>query len=115
MAALAESSSTKTAPVPRPTGLALEVRHDAQLVVQKALVTGCLAVGRGKNVGLHLDSRLVSRRHAATAERTMVEDLGSENGIRVNDQRCSAQWLVPGDTITLGDYTLTCIETPQHR
>jgi pSer/pThr/pTyr-binding forkhead associated (FHA) protein len=82
------------------------------------LVPGCLVVGRGTAVGLHLDSRFVSRRHCqfvTTPEQTLVEDLGSANGIRVNDQRCSVQRVAAGDTITLGDYTLSCIETTPKR
>ena len=94
------------------TRLALEVRRDERLVEQVPLAAGSLIVGRGAGAGLHLESRYVSRRHCqifTTTEQSVIEDLDSANGIRVNGERCRVHILAPGDTIELADYTLTCI------
>ncbi len=114
--AVAETASAVTfKSPPPPAALALEVRHKEQLVSQVALVPGCLTVGRGSDAGLRLDSRFVSRKHCqllTTAEQTIIEDIGSVNGMLVNGQRCRVHRLVPGDQVALGDYTLTCILAP---
>ena len=97
------------------TSLELEVRCNDQFVKRLALVPGSLVVGRDAGVGLRLNSRFVSRRHCqlvTTADQTIVEDLGSANGILVNGRRIQRHRLCPGDKIEMGDYTLSCIETP---
>jgi hypothetical protein len=113
LADTAGSATSKAPPLPAP--LALEVRHKEQLVSQVVLVPGCLLVGRATDAGLRLDSRFVSRRHCqlvTTAEQTIIEDIGSANGMLVNGQRRRVHRLLPGDQIALGDYTLTCIHAP---
>jgi len=113
-----------TAGPPAPTSatpasrLALEVRRDDRLLEQVPLATGSLIVGRGAGAGLHLESRYVSRRHCqifTTTEQSVIEDLDSANGIRVNGERCRLHILAPGDTIELADFTLTCIVAPSPR
>ncbi len=114
--ALADTASSATPQgAPPPAPLALEVRHNGQLVSQVALAPGCLIVGRGTDAGLRLDSRFVSRRHCQliiTPEQTVIEDIGSANGVLVNGQRRRVHRLLPGDQVALGDYTLTCIQAP---
>lgn len=108
----ANSASTEAAP--RATTLALEVRRNGEFVSQIALVPGHLVVGRATDAGLRLDSRFISRRHCeliTTAEQTLIEDLGSANGIQVNGQRCRLHRLAAGDNVALGDFTLSCIAT----
>ena len=112
--ALADTASSGRSRAPPSITLGLEVRRNDQFVSQLALVPGSLVVGRGEGVGLRLDSRFVSRRHCrlvTTAEQTIIEDMGSANGIFVNGQRCQYHRLVPGDKIEISDYTLTCIDT----
>jgi general secretion pathway protein A len=96
------------------TGLSLEVRRNGEFVSQVALVPGRLVVGRGTDAGLRLESRFISRRHCqfiTTAEQTLIEDLGSANGIHVNGQRYHVYRLTVGDQVALSDYTLDCIST----
>jgi pSer/pThr/pTyr-binding forkhead associated (FHA) protein len=88
------------------------VRRNDELVSRLALVPGCLVVGRAVDAGLRLESRFVSRRHCqlvTTAEQTTIEDLGSANGIFINGQRHRLHRLAEGDTVALGDYTLTYV------
>ncbi len=108
------ANSARTQATPRAATLALEVRRNGEFVSQIALVPGRLVVGRGADSGLRLASRFVSRRHCefiTTAEQTIIEDLGSANGIHVNGQRCRVHRLAAGDNVALGDYTLACITT----
>ena len=75
--------------------------------------TESLTIGRDPANDLHLDSPLVSRRHARVAriERGhALIDLGSTNGTYVNDVRLApnARWaLRPGDSIQLGPFRFT--------
>ncbi len=100
--------------LPHATTLTLEVRRNGEFVSQVALVPGRLVVGRGSEAGLRLESPFISRRHCqfiTTAEQTLVEDLGSANGIHINGQRYHVYRLAAGDQVTLSDYTLDCIGT----
>src|SRR4051812_36600675 len=65
-----------------------------------------LLVGRAADCGLRLASGLVSRHHARfryCSEGLVVEDLGSRNGVLVNQARITAATLLQhGDTIRIG-------------
>ena len=96
----------------------LEVLHCGRHLSRVTLKPGRLVVGRGEDVGLRLESQVVSRQHCqliTTAEQTFVEDLGSTNGILVNGHRRRMHRLVPDDKIVIGDHTLIYRETPQAR
>ncbi len=59
-------------------------------------------VGRDKTVQFYIDSRRVSRQHAriySAGGHWWVEDLGSVNGVWVNDQRVHKHMLRGGDVI----------------
>ena len=65
----------------------LEVRYRDQHLARVALTPGQLVVGRAADAGLRLDNRFISRHHCqivTSAGQTVVEDLGSRNGILVN-------------------------------
>ncbi|MBN1993296.1 MAG: FHA domain-containing protein [Anaerolineae bacterium] len=66
-------------------------------------------IGRGSGSSIVIPDKTLSRRHAriwATPDGVAVEDLGSTNGMFINEQRVSgSQWLRPGDTLRLGDIT----------
>lgn len=67
-------------------------------------------VGRGKEADVRLADASVSRRHAAFTVvdgRVHVEDLGSTNGLMVNDKRVRNATLSDGDSVTLGAATIT--------
>ncbi len=74
------------------------------------LPDGETLIGRGERCGVRvLDPRL-SREHArirVTAQRALIEDLGSANGVLVNGDRVAGQMLLkPGDTIVCGPVLL---------
>jgi hypothetical protein len=72
---------------------------------------GDFVVGRSAECQLALDDPLVSRRHAvfhAEGAKLFVEDLGSRNGIKVNDARITGTIeLSDGDSVRIGDQSLT--------
>jgi pSer/pThr/pTyr-binding forkhead associated (FHA) protein len=73
------------------------------------LLQGQTVAGRTPDCGLPLDDPSISRRHATftvTGKQLTVEDLKSSNGVFVNDQRCTQQALVTGDTVRLGNVVL---------
>ncbi len=76
-------------------------------------VTRSLVLGRDAEVDLRLNDSSVSRRHAQlTLEPNgslLVEDLGSANGVLVDDSRAAGKVKVrPGATLKLGLYTISC-------
>jgi general secretion pathway protein A len=93
----------------------LEVRHRDQHLARVALVPGRLIVGRAVDAGLRLDNRFVSRHHCqfvTTGGQTVVEDLGSRNGILVNGTARREARLAPNDQVVIGEHTLTYLEAP---
>ncbi len=93
----------------------LEVRHRDQPPARVALMPGRLVVGRAADAGLRLDNRFVSRHHCqfvTTAGQTVVEDLGSRNGILVNGAARREARLAPNDQVAIGEHTLIYLEAP---
>jgi len=72
-------------------------------------------IGRLSECDIVLDSSEVSRKHARIFQdpfgRWIIEDLGSQNGIHINNSRVETCAIVPGETIWLGAIAL-CIEQP---
>jgi predicted component of type VI protein secretion system len=77
---------------------------------------GQFVIGRSADCQLALDDPLVSRRHALLTVRTdsvTVEDLGSRNGVRVNDTKIDGRVEVAhGDRITIGSQEMALEGTP---
>jgi DNA-binding winged helix-turn-helix (wHTH) protein len=75
------------------------------------LTIGEHIVGRDPGVEVRLDAAAVSRRHArlvVTAERAVIEDIGSKNGTRRGDHRVTSPTeLADGDVIHIGSVLLT--------
>ena len=77
--------------------------------------TSTLLVGRTADCDLQLDGSFISRRHCritTLAGRSVLEDLGSTNGIAVNGGRHLRgvrHPLAGGDEVRIGDYTLTYV------
>lgn len=73
---------------------------------QFPLVEGITEVGRGEAAGLRIRDRAVSRRHARVvheAGRTVIEDLGTSNGIYVCGHRARGRTeLYDGDVVEIG-------------
>ena len=62
-------------------------------------------IGRGPNADFIIDAPLISRLHCrltAVDRELVVEDLGSTNGISVNDHRVQRSTLQDGDRFRIG-------------
>lgn len=62
-------------------------------------------IGRTPDNDLQIDTKYVSRHHAvllAGPVQTIIEDLGSTNGVRVNDRRIQRRALKDGDRVLIG-------------
>jgi chromosome segregation ATPase len=82
----------------------LLIRTDADSEVVHVLGTRT-SIGRSNDNDLQVDVTSISRHHAlivASAEQTVIEDLHSTNGVRVNGRRITRQPLKDGDTIAIG-------------
>jgi two-component system cell cycle response regulator len=95
---------------PLPTGsaratLAVASGLDAGRIV--AIEGESLVIGRGAEVGLHIEDAAVSRVHARIVrsprgDSFYIEDLGSTNGTFVNSRRITVAPLAAGDHLQLG-------------
>lgn len=100
-----EQRAVASEPSPR----CLVVMLDGEIVERQELVPGRLLIGRSPQSGLRLDSRYVSRHHAAlvvTPESVVVVDLRSTNGTLVNGQVTASQQLEHGDLLAIGNFRL---------
>lgn len=63
------------------------------------------SIGREPDNDIQVDSRFISRHHALIhvgAHHTVIEDLGSTNGVAVNGQRVVRRALSDGDLVVIG-------------
>lgn len=86
-------------------------------MVKRSVVSPCkteLVVGRSKTCGIVIGLLGLSRRHARilrTSEGVSVEDLGSQNGTWVNNERIEGPHVLHhGDMINFYDYTILFLE-----
>lgn len=66
-----------------------------------------MLVGRHAECDLQLHSGKVSRRHCIIAyvnNQTMIRDLGSTNGVRINGERVAEGMLHDGDEVAIGNF-----------
>lgn len=91
---------------------ALQLRYLSQLL--DVPLNGEFVVGRSRDCQLALEDPLVSRRHAAfrwKSSKLVVEDLGSRNGVKVNDVKITGvKELAKDDVITIGEQTFVVVE-----
>lgn len=84
-----------------------------------ALAPGEYVIGRASECAFVVKDELVSRRHArliVTEESVRIEDLGSANGVFVNEVRIRRPYdLEGGDRVMIGTYDLTIFEDPHLR
>ena len=74
-----------------------------------------LLVGRQRNCDLALPFPSVSARHCELELRDgywFVRDLGSTNGIRINDTPCTAGWLLPNDVLGIARHRYAVVYAP---
>ncbi|MBL8681136.1 MAG: FHA domain-containing protein [Myxococcales bacterium] len=89
----------------------LRLRYLSQLLDVPA--NGEFVIGRSRDCQLALEDPLVSRRHAAfrwNGAKLVVEDLGSRNGVKVNDNKIAGpKELTLDDVVTIGSQTFTVV------
>ena len=80
--------------------------HPLDLEQNRVQLEACeMVLGRSENCEIILDDDSVSRQHAvirSTSKGFEIEDLGSTNGILVNDELVDSRILRTGDRIQLG-------------
>lgn len=80
------------------------------VIDQIVLKQGDMNIGRRPGSEILLDNMAVSGNHASIftiGEDSFVQDLNSTNGTFVNNKRISKHHLEDGDTITIGNHSLT--------
>ncbi|MEZ5566422.1 MAG: FHA domain-containing protein [Gammaproteobacteria bacterium] len=85
----------------------LIVMLDGKIVERRELVPGRVLIGRSPSSNLRLNSRYVSRHHAAlvvTLDKVLVVDLQSTNATLVNGQETASQKLEHGDILAIGNF-----------
>ena len=90
--------------------LVLVVRAPNGDVREVALRNDALVIGRDESADIRVDDRKVSRRHAAfrlIEAEVWVEDLGSSNGVRLNDQKIDKRARVDlNDEVKVGGFKM---------
>ena len=87
----------------------LTVRQGHKQLGEVALHLAPLVIGRTPDNDLQIDNRFVSRHHCrilSTRESSVIEDLNSTNGIRMQSRRIKRRKLRDGDVICIGPYDL---------
>ncbi|MHC4448178.1 MAG: FHA domain-containing protein [Planctomycetota bacterium] len=110
--------ATRKLPKPRSDGgpARFLARFQASLVILSGGASGIeytldqetISLGRGPGVDLAFDDPAMSRAHAAlelVEGGFRIRDLGSTNGIRLNDDPVQVAELKHGDRFQLGDHT----------
>ena len=76
-------------------------------------------LGRGSNCDIVLDDESVSRLHARLFQdpfgRWIIEDLGSHNGVLIEDQRIKAHAVLPDQKISIQPFTLSLLQELNQR
>jgi hypothetical protein len=101
-----------------------ETAHSPELVCltgdapkRFVLTKRTLTVGRSPQCDLQIMTHFVSREHARISlidDTTVIEDLGSRNGVFVNAVKVNRQRLQQGDLITIGETQFRFIESMAH-
>jgi len=94
----------------------IAVLQDDVVLGEMALQAGHIVIGRTPDNDLQIDSRLISRQHCqllSTGKHTVIEDLGSTNGLVVAGRRLKRYVLKDGDVVQLGAHALRYTNTRQ--
>lgn len=94
-------------PMPGGSEHALVATADSPMLLTIPLIEGNATVGRAPTCEVPIDHPSISRHHAHVVHHrgeTVISDLGSTNGTRVNGQPASQPIIVrPGDLVQIGD------------
>ena len=92
--------------------IAVQSKSNVTLPLDNPVTT----IGRDPGSDIRIRSRFVSRQHARiVSEAAYIEDLGSRNGVIVNDQPVDRHRLHSGDFIRIGRLHLRYIDIQAHR
>jgi len=87
----------------------IAVLQDNVVLGEMTLQAGRVVIGRTTDNDLQIDSRLISRHHCqlvSTREHSVIEDMGSTNGLVVAGRRLKRYVLKDGDVVQLGAHAL---------
>jgi hypothetical protein len=87
-------------PLPTRALIAQDAEHE-----EYPLTEASILIGRASDCDIRVGCALTSRRHARLVSDetgTTIEDLGSVNGVRVNEVKVRSQRLCDGDVVTIG-------------
>jgi pSer/pThr/pTyr-binding forkhead associated (FHA) protein len=91
----------------------LRVMSGGQLVVEHALRTGRMMIGRAADADLQIDDRTISRHHCQIISNeylSVIQDLNSTNGVYIKDRRVRRHNLSDGDVVVLGSFQLRYLD-----
>jgi signal transduction histidine kinase len=81
------------------------------------LIPKGMTIGRGENCDIVLDHKMVSRLHARIFQdpfgRWIIEDMDSNNGVFVDDQKIKAQAVSSNQKIFIGSFLLLILEAAE--
>jgi DNA repair exonuclease SbcCD ATPase subunit len=109
----ASSHDIAADPASAPVLICLTGDAPRRFVLAKKTIT----VGRGPQCDLQILTHFVSREHARLTSHggaTVIEDLGSRNGVFVNSVRVDRRPLQQGDLVTIGETQFRFVESMAH-
>ncbi|NND53812.1 MAG: FHA domain-containing protein [Gammaproteobacteria bacterium] len=98
------------------TGRTLTLAVEGMPHIKFPIYKSCMTIGRGSDTDIQLRRKFISRRHARLtedADGVRIEDLGSKNGVYVNEQAVTDSYLHDGDIVDIGEVKLKFVEEEQ--
>ena len=98
----------------------LIIARDGEQEIKYPLYKDEITIGRSRRNEIQIDSEFISRIHAriiATDDGdSIIEDVGSKNGVRVNAEKVERQTLHHGDIVTVGahDFEFVDLKAANH-
>jgi chromosome segregation ATPase len=90
------------------------VSLEGEHTIRYPLYKPAMIIGRSSDADIHIIGRFTSRRHARVVitddDSAVIEDLGSLNGIRVNDEIVTRHILQDGDMLDIGGARLQFVD-----
>jgi len=97
-------------------GRTLMLTVDGMPNIRFPIYKPCMTIGRSSESDIRLRRKYISRLHARLTEDetgVRIEDLGSKNGLYINEQPVSESYLHDGDIVDIGEVKLCYLEDEQ--